>query len=463
MNILTDQKKFVATCAVSYLISFFQLFLFLDSYFWDDWYTYFDQDSFQIRHRIEQSGFNPMRLVVEGFLNENFVEGFRLSIFAFYPIAATGLYFALKKSHFVSITEVRAIVLLFLIAPVVSSRAAIILFMYTSCMAAFFVAWGIRESQKNVAGRLFSIALFTYSFDTASLIPFILVPIGFSILTSLKKRKDWVTWIKGTWDLIVIGPIYWVTEPILNPKVYAERDTYYVPNPQGVARGLVLLLPVVVLLIWGIRRRKWNYETNRGQLQVVGGLLLIWLGAFPYITIGHFATIQDWVSGFTPGMSDWTSRHQLLLPLGIAFLTVGIANIVGGIRFKHVIFCTCIVFTSLNFSFMQEYYLDSLKQNEIISSARGDNDLQKYDFLLIDDQAVRFNARGRSVRTFEWNKILRGLSTLDKTTEVSRFIDCSSFQPEALVTISSTNGRLRALVTRNVGVVLDVRPISICS
>ena len=111
---------------------------------------------------------------------------------------------------------------------------------------------------------------------------------------------------------------------------------------------------------------------------------------------------------------------------------------------------------------MQEYYLDSLKQEEIIAEAAKSDLLDESNFLLVNDQAIRFNARGRSVRTFEWDRILRGNSKLNKTTEISRFIDCTSFRPDALVTITADYGRLRALLTRHVGVRLEVLPVTIC-
>ena len=111
---------------------------------------------------------------------------------------------------------------------------------------------------------------------------------------------------------------------------------------------------------------------------------------------------------------------------------------------------------------MNEYYLDSLKQDEIINAAKKNELLNSSHFLLVNDQATRFNARGRSVRTYEWDRILRGNSRYNKSTEISRFIDCTSFRPEALVTITAEHGRLRSLITRKVGVRLDVQQILIC-
>jgi hypothetical protein len=122
-----------------------------------------------------------------------------------------------------------------------------------------------------------------------------------------------------------------------------------------------------------------------------------------------------------------------------------------------------LVFSSLNFSFTQEYYLDALKQQQIIKSLADNNDLSGFDRLLIEDTALRFNARGRSIRTYEWDRIISANSAgAKKETEITRFIDCDGFNPDAKLTISASSGRLRALITRDVGITLAVEKISIC-
>ena len=82
---------------------------------------------------------------------------------------------------------------------------------------------------------------------------------------------------------------------------------------------------------------------------------------------------------------------------------------------------------------------------------------------MIEDAALRFNARGRSIRTYEWDRIISANTAgAKKETEINRFIDCGEFIPDAKLTISASSGRLRALITRNVGIILTVEKISIC-
>ena len=460
---LTSRNYFLM-CTSLYIIAFGFSFGFLNSYFWDDWYTYFDQSASDIRSNTVISGFNPMRLVLEGFLNEKFFPGFRILIFFFYPSAAFALHQVLKTKNYLNFFEVRAITLFFLLAPVNSARAAVMLFMYTSCMCAFFVAWWLYNSKSNALFRLLSIALFLYSFDTASFIPFMSVPIAFTYLDSRILRNSNFEWIKSNFLLIIIGPLFWFLEPILNPNLDPIRDAYYQPKVSGIIRAIVYLLPLLAIALWGFVVRKWNYASHRGHVQFILGLFTCWLAIFPYVALGHFANLNSMIVGFVPNLSDWDSRHQLLLPLGIALILVGFMNYLDSIKTQKLVVGVAILFSLLNFTFTQEYYFDALKQQQIIRALSENTQLDSFERLLIEDDALRFNARGRSIRTYEWDRIISAnTSGSNKLTEVSRFIDCESFSPQAKIVISASSGRLRALVTRNVGIAIDVVEVSICN
>jgi len=460
---LTSRNYFLM-CTSLYTIAFGLSFGFLNSYFWDDWYTYFDQSASDIRSNTVISGFNPMRLMLEGFLNENFFSGFRILIFLFYPIAAYALHQVLKTKNYLNFFEVRAITLLFLLAPVNSARAAVMLFMYTSCMCAFFVAWWLYNSKSNALFRLLSVALFVYSFDTASFIPFMFVPIAITYLDSKNLKQSNYGWVKSNFLLIIIGPLFWFIEPILNPNLDPIRDAYYQPKFSGIIRAIAYLLPLLAIALWGFMVRKWNYSRHRGQVQFLLGLFTCWMAIFPYVALGHFANLNSMIVGFVPNLSDWDSRHQLLLPLGIALVLIGFMNYLNSPNTQKLVLATVILFTVLNFTFTQEYYFDALKQQQVIRAFSKNTQLDGFERLLIEDNALRFNARGRSIRTYEWDRIISAnTSGSDKLTEVSRFIDCVSFSPQAKIVISASSGRLRALVTRNVGIAIDVVKVSICN
>jgi hypothetical protein len=132
-------------------------------------------------------------------------------------------------------------------------------------------------------------------------------------------------------------------------------------------------------------------------------------------------------------------------------LSIGITALLG----------ICVV---LNFTFSQEYYLDSLKQKEVISQFENLEAFDQGTEILINDESTRFNARGRFIRSYEWLGMLESLQKHQNNYELRTFgyVYCDDFQPTVLITIAADNGRLEALFTRNLGVRLVTESISPC-
>jgi hypothetical protein len=96
----------------------------------------------------------------------------------------------------------------------------------------------------------------------------------------------------------------------------------------------------------------------------------------------------------------------LLLGLGFAVLVVGVIGDSSSILARHFRLFFLGICVVLNLTFMQGYFLDSLKQKEFIAEIRDYKVLAKSKVLMIDDQAIRFNARGRGIRNYEWDAML---------------------------------------------------------
>jgi hypothetical protein len=208
-------------------------------------------------------------------------------------------------------------------------------------------------------------------------------------------------------------------------------------------------------------------ENSRPLLASLG-FIAIALGASTYMAGGHLVDISDWVISFVPNFSDWDSRHQLLLGLGLALMLCAalVSPREGRLTSTRLgaVVATIVVFTSLNFTFGQEYYLDSLKQRAIIAEFKSIPELSTIDSVMIDDQALRFNARGRAVRSVEWQEMINiSLRRSSKIiAEPLRYVDCDEFQPKAILRITAENGRLETLLTRNIGVSVSIERISPC-
>jgi hypothetical protein len=120
----------------------------------------------------------------------------------------------------------------------------------------------------------------------------------------------------------------------------------------------------------------------------------------------------------------------------------------------------CIV---LNITFAQEYFLDGKKQDSIMEAMANNEDLRNSTSILIDDSAVRFNARGRSIRSYEWEAMLEKVFG-DDSRKVSylQYVNCAEFQPDTILHISAPNGRLESTLRRNVVIDISVEVVKPC-
>src|SRR3546814_7410498 len=80
---------------------------------------------------------------------------------------------------------------------------------------------------------------------------------------------------------------------------------------------LFVFLFVVFLYLFFSKKIKRSFITGSGKLITIG-LVALFFGCFPY-----------WIIGKAPNPVDWDSRYQLLMPLGLALVGIGIFSIAG--------------------------------------------------------------------------------------------------------------------------------------
>jgi len=444
-----------------YTFSYGQNLLLGNTYFWDDWQNRITKAEFAAKARL--SGFPPTRDILEYDILGNSGVLFRILTFACYFIAAVCVHRIIRHGLELSHTQVNVITLMFLVAPINSTRAAMIIMHYSLSFAIFFGAWALVISRR-VSVQLIALPLFWISFGTPSLLPFFLLPLGHWIWINraqLAKVKTQLSIL-----LLLVTPIsYWIVRALTFGSGVRE---YYVPRPLGVVRGGLVVVLAAGIVLYGIVRRKWSlFGTSRPLLAALG-FFAVALGASTYMAGGHLVDISDWLISFVPNFSDWDSRHQLLLGLGLAgVVCAALVNPSEPELTKNrlnsiiAVLGVCCV---LNFTFSQEYYLDSLKQEQVIAAFKEIPELQTVDTIMIDDQALRFNARGRMLRSFEWQEMINISLEREKPiiVEPLRYVDCTEFNPSAIVQISALNGRLESLVTRNLEIRVTSVPIEPC-
>jgi hypothetical protein len=128
-----------------------------------------------------------------------------------------------------------------------------------------------------------------------------------------------------------------------------------------------------------------------------------------------------------------------------------------GYRF---IVAVCVI---LNFTFMLGYYTDYLKQESMIQSFKEEN-LEPNSIIMIRDNTHQFNARGRNVRSYEWEAMILKATGLKKTVIDEAYVNCSpnAEVPDLFITINPGWGRLATLLRRDAGMEVSYDEIAPC-
>ena len=189
------------------------------------------------------------------------------------------------------------------------------------------------------------------------------------------------------------------------------------------------------------------------------------LGSAAYIASGRLVDISEGMLSFVPRASDWDSRHQLLLGLGVAlFVSTLLMTIERAIRTRaFVVFVVvCVV---LNVSMMQGYYFDALKQKEVISTLSKLDDASRWKSVLVVDLADVYNARNRGVRSYEWEQMIVKAGGNKNVAVVTSIQPCEIGQesePAVYLLVTPSRGRLAAMVKGEVGINIQVTSVNLC-
>jgi len=451
---------------ILYGVSYIPLMFSANSLFWDDW-VLIDRVTGKIPpSHYASSGSAPWRDFVEQTVFQSSPVLFRLFSFLAFFISGYFFFHILRRVRFLSQNLIIIATFVFLVLPVNSARIALINNSYTFSYLLFFCGWYLLAISERKSIRLLSLSAFFISYTSLPVITFTLLPILYlivlaepkSVKESLKAALRALPLIGLPLAYLIARQIFWAPE-----GGYAKS---YTPQFLGIARALIFITVCSLPLIYGVFIAKWRADQAR-QILVSVGVFSVSIAAFPYMLGGHLVDISDWLIAFIPNFSDWSSRHQLLLPLGISLIIAGSMQMEKPEKLRWntypVLTTLLAVFVLLNVTFAQEYFLDGRKQTAVIEAMASNSDLQSVQSVLIDDQAVRFNARGRLIRTYEWEGMLQKALGNDRIkVSYLQYVDCKEFQPNAILHINAPNGRLESTLRANVAIDLWVEKIDPC-
>jgi hypothetical protein len=171
---------------------------------------------------------------------------------------------------------------------------------------------------------------------------------------------------------------------------------------------------------------------------------------------------------FVPRASDWDSRHQLLLGIGIALVVIGLVGDVHT-RSKEQLFSVLVVgCVTLNFIMMKSYFLDWRKSVGFIAAMSEFQGRPSLDRVMVIDtsSAERFNARAREIRQYEWEVMLSQALNGQKVKVVnSDQVLCwipDQIIPQSIIQVFATADSNMALITGDVGISVEVTEMNPC-
>jgi hypothetical protein len=156
---------------------------------------------------------------------------------------------------------------------------------------------------------------------------------------------------------------------------------------------LAIIVALLTLKRLGIDSRVLADRTLRKRYALIGFLALA-AGLFPY-----------WILGRVPAFADWNSRHQILMPLGAAFLFLGLLGCCEERLKPPILAIYAGIFLALNWGNYMSLFLDWRKQETIVRFLEDSKDVAAANLLVFEDTSP--NAFSRIYRFYEWNGLLR--------------------------------------------------------
>jgi hypothetical protein len=418
--------------------------------YWDDWTTV-GRNPAEILQAVTELG-QPLAVFVFVPLLSLPLPGLvgHIIVFSAYLGSTLVLHAVLRRLPGLSRMDALIAALAFALLPVNYARIALADIMYGLSLLAFLVATWLLIRFVEDGGptrRLSALLLYFLSFYTASLLVLYVVPVALAaVLLWRSGRGSLSTVALRHVDFLALPIVYW----LLKSGLFKPFGTYEGYNALTTGRvlevpkamlavpsqdlieplsravsvaGLVGLIAGIALAIWLVRRGR-DVETGRFvpslALALIGAAIVV-LGVFAYLAVG-----------LTPRIWDWSSRHQLLVPLGVALLAAAAARGIGAIGPVGRAGGVVLVGLLLGISAVADartliaYQVDWFKQQALIEAVRTMPDLQTSRHIRVVDSATAFNAMQRTYRFYELNAMF-----LQATGNTRRLVALAGKEPSS--------------------------------
>ena len=441
------------TALLTYTISWCWSLIRPNTLYWDDWAYVFNQPKSFLNEIFSKTGLPPWRALIDQELLGVGYWTIRWLTFIMFFAAGLFLFEILKKIPFISLAQSRSIVLLFLIFPLNHARVPLVMFGYTTSYFLFFLGWMLLIKRSRWISYLSACACFIWSFMTHSFLTFTLLPIlHFAFL----HREKLICKKPNSKTLTQFGLL--TGSPVL---YYALRTLYWPPEPEylwyhtvylrAVLVASVYFLPFIVASIIIVLRISSGKRISSKAMIITAGFLAFAVAVFPYLSSGNLDSRMT----FFFWELDWSSRHELLMPLGASAITIAIVYFISENKSKPILALITAVMISLNVFWGIGTYVDSLKKDQLenlLSVEIVSDESSRFVFV---DETRRFNFRDSAYRFYEF---AGHLSNAGKNPIPEVKYECEDGSNQTQVVISSDKGLFEAFFSRDLGLRLEIGP-----
>ena len=299
------------------------------------------------------------------------------------------------------------------VIPVNYARIAAISLPSTLLLTVFMLSWlallSLNENNRFWV-RLVALVGFFVSFQVGSLIVFYILPFSTYFFIRLKqntaKNKNyWLGVVPSVIDFAALPFVYWYVKSTYFKPSGMFSDGYNIPainlstfvkpilsildffSGSGVAIGsggilVVALLTLITSRISRVLPRFDGKGLRQGFFFIFIGVLVSYIGVFPYAAVGKL-----------PSFSDWTqTRHQFLLMFGLAITFFGVISCC--VRNNRVEGCGTakllpmffvLLFVGNWWQIYSEFYVDSLKQRALIALMKRSPVAEGGNLIILDN------------------------------------------------------------------------------
>ena len=419
-----DKNIFLIT--LIFTITHCLIFIIPNAQFWDDWYlTGINTKTLLRLYNEAGSMFNFFAWLHIGMLKLG-LPFYRFFTFFLY-LASTFLFYKIvKRQNFIQENDKFLLVILFAILPLNFSRVTLITFGYTVCFFAFFLGWFLIKKHK-----IMSTLLFIISFNLQSLLVFFLLPFLEVYFSTKEKTKKTLIYL----GLLSLLPFVWFYIKVKIYSPFGEFETYNqiysIENLTFAINNFITNLDSIKFTITDFRR--YSKLSSLPSLFSLILLILSFLTAYFFskkmfktknedLTIPYsyifltilcliLATFPYFILGISPSYYNFNSRHQILMPIGVALLFLSMIKIIlkinkifsinlNSLTIK-IYFVTILIGLSMlaNWCNYINSFYDWRKQKLLIDFFSNSDEIQNSDLILFSDQTNNMN--NRSYKNYE--------------------------------------------------------------